>query len=671
MPGKSAQFVFALLMLAVVLPASPLRAQETWADPPSGGSPESVLFESLPVVEAATLHIQTLKEAPASITIISSEEIRRYGWRTLGEALAAVRGLYLTYDRAYHYAGLRGFGLPGDYNTRFLVMLNGHDLTENVYSSNNFFGQDFGLDMDLVKRIEIVRGPSSALYGSNGIFATINIVTRSPAEARRLRVSTETGSFGEKKAEISSGLNLGHGANLLTSLSVFQNAGQSLYFPEFDRPQANYGWARGADGERGYHAFANLIWRNWSFTGYLGSRQKQIPTGWYNTLFGDPANNILDARGFFEAAYSRDLSATRKVRWRIYYDQYRYRGRYDYAVAGTVQDFRDLTAGDWVGTQASYDFRVPHVGVLTVGGELNADIRALQQYYEVSPRPVTVLSVDHPDLSYGLFAQQQWQLSPAWTAYLGARFDDSRNRKHFISPRLALVYQASTKSTYKFLFGRAFRNPNAYEMYYDDGFSQAANLALRPERANTYEITAERRFTNSLNGMVTLYHYQLDGLIEAGTNAAGWLQYQNVSRARATGVEMELGGKPAAWIETTASVALEHAAEQSRPYLTNSPGCIAKLRGSVPLFKDHLRAAAAMQYLSPRRTVAYAEVPSVWLTDLTLTTHRIHPDFEIQFGVRNLLDRAYYDPVGVGLVQDRLLEDGRALFLKLMWRTRE
>jgi len=336
-----------IIQLGLVSLAILARGQDAAVPGGSGGAaPETVLFENLPVVEIATLHMQTLQEAPASTTVISAEDIRTYGWRTLGEVLEAVRGFYVTYDRSYRYAGVRGFSLPGDYNTRFLVMLNGHSLTENIYGSNNFFGQDFGLDMDLVKRIEIVRGPSSALYGSNGIFATINVVTKSPAEARRLRVSTETGSFGEKKILLANDMNLGHGANLLVSASVFNNSGQSLYFPEFDRAATNFGRAVGVDGERGYHVFANLIWRNWSFTGYLGSRQKEVPTGWYGTVFDDRGNKILDARGFFEAAYARDLSSIRKISWRIYYDQYRYRARYDYGFGNSIQDYRDLGAGD-------------------------------------------------------------------------------------------------------------------------------------------------------------------------------------------------------------------------------------------------------------------------------------------------------------------------------------
>jgi len=635
-------------------------------------SPESVLFESLPVVEAATLHTQTLEQAPASITVLSGEEIRKYGWRTLGEALGAVRGFYLTYDRTYHYAGLRGFSLPGDYNTRFLVMLNGHYLTDNVYSSNGYFGQDFDLDMDLVKRIEVVRGPSSALYGSNGIFATINIVTKSPVEARRLRATTETGSFGEKKVQLSTGVNLGHGANLLVSASVFSNSGQSLYFPQFDNPQTNSGWARGVDGERGYHTFANLIWRHWSFTGYLGSRRKEVPTGWYGTVFDDPGNYIADTRGFFEAAYTRDLSPTRKIRWRIYYDAYRFQARYDYATApGAIQDNRDRTAGDWVGSQFAYDFTIPSVGTLTVGGEVNADLRALQRNYDVSPQAVEYLGVNQPNFGGGVFAQQQWQIAPAWNAYLGLRFDDSRNGTGFVSPRVALVYQASPRSTYKFLWGRAFRDPNQYEMFYADGITEIQNAGLRPERADTFEVAAERKLTEHWSGVATVYHYQINDLIEAVTTPAGLLQYQNVARAHADGVEAELSGKPAPWIETTASVAVQRAGLQTNSAPVNSPRWVAKWRASAPLFRNKLWAAAAMQYLSPRGTVADAVAPSVWLTDVTLTTRALHPDFDIQFGVRNLFNRAYFDPVGAGAVEDMLRQDGRSVFVKLILRTRE
>jgi outer membrane receptor for ferrienterochelin and colicins len=641
-------------------------------------TPESVLFEELPVVEAATLHAQTLKEAPASVTVVTREDIRRYGYRTLGEVLASVRGFYMTYDRTYHYAGVRGFALPGDYTTRLLVMLNGHYLTENVYSSNGFFGQDFDLDMDLVKRIEIVRGPSSALYGSNGIFATINIVTRSPVEAYRLRVTTETGSFGERKTMLSSGMNLGHGANLLVSASVFNNSGQSLYFPEFNSPGTNYGRAVGVDGERGYHTFANLIWRNWSFTAYMGSREKSVPTASYDTIFADRGNKIQDSRRFLEAAYSRDLVGDRKFRWRLYYDQYRYRARYDYADSSagygaaqlsSVLDQRDLTDGDWLGSQVAYDLPVPRIGTLTLGGELNADIRALQRYDQVSPTAIGFLNIDRPDVSYGIFAQQQWQIARDWVAYLGLRFDDSKNHAHFVSPRVAVIYQPSPKSAFKFLYGRAFRNPNAYENFYDDHVSQQANPKLGPEKASTFEFSAERKLGGHLEGLVTYYHYQLGDLIQGVTVANGMLLYQNVSSNRADGFETELSGRPVRWFETSGSLALQSAWDSGdNAHPPNSPTRIIKWRGALLLRK--FEASAALNYLSSRETLSESVVGPVCLMDVTLSTVRLYPDFDVQVGVRNIFDRIYFDPIGFGMRQDSVRQDGRSLFLKLIWHTR-
>ncbi|MDR3700015.1 MAG: TonB-dependent receptor plug domain-containing protein [Candidatus Sulfopaludibacter sp.] len=198
----------AIRFLALLVLACAVAAQ-------SGEKPadEQVLFGDLPGAEAASLHAQTLAEAPAQVTVIAAER------------------------------------------TRFLAMLNGHPLTDNIYNSIDPFGQDFGLDLDLVEHIEIIHGPTSALYGSNGMPANIDVVTRSPVDSPKPMTSAETDTFGEAEATVSSSVYPGGGANLPVSESGARSSGP---------------WV--ADGERAYDTFANLIRHNWSLTAYGNSR---------------------------------------------------------------------------------------------------------------------------------------------------------------------------------------------------------------------------------------------------------------------------------------------------------------------------------------------------------------------------------------------------------------
>jgi hypothetical protein len=77
-------------------------------------------------VFGASDRLQPVTEVPSSVSIVTADEISRYGYRTLADVLNGVRGFYVTNDRNYSYVGARGFNRPGDYSTRVLLLVNGH-----------------------------------------------------------------------------------------------------------------------------------------------------------------------------------------------------------------------------------------------------------------------------------------------------------------------------------------------------------------------------------------------------------------------------------------------------------------------------------------------------------------------------------------------------------------
>jgi outer membrane receptor for ferrienterochelin and colicins len=649
----------------------------SWAqDPPQDLS--SLTIEQLMnvQVEGAALHPQTLEEAPASVSIITAEDIRKYGYRTLGEALASVRGFYTSYNRSYTTVGVRGFQLPGDYASRFLVMVNGHNMADNVLNYMLFFGPDFPIEMNLIKRIEIIRGPSSALYGSNGIFATINIITKSPDEVGPLSLTTDIGSFGEKKAQVTAVVPIGKQAKLLISGSIFNNNGESpLFFPEFNAPATNNGLAVRMDNEKGYHFFSNLTWRNWSVMAQFSDRDKIQPISWGNVVFNDRGTNVNDSRNFVEAAYTREL-ASGTLRWRTYYDSYRYQGRADYPLdlgdsSSGIEDNRTLFDGKWIGTELTYRFDVAHVGALTVGGEGKIDLRNLQRDQDVWPASVQYLNVSRPDRSLALFAQDERRLSDHWTLNVGARLDVSVLRQSSTSPRVALIFQPSSVWTYKFLYGRGFRNPSAFELFYGDGLSGLANPQARPEKADTFEVDMERKIGKRMRLVTAAYHYRLRDLLVGTRAEKGLLQYQNVGKIHATGFEIEINGRLSRWLEATASYAIQKSVDDvERDTLENSPDHLAKLHFAIPL-GHKFEVSSGMQYYSARLTFGQAIVAPVYLADLTITARRLLPNFDAQFGIRNAFNRNYFDPIALDPRVDAMRQPGRAFFVRLIAHGRD
>ena len=251
----------ALLLMAIVAgEVAPVRAQTPPSDPPGGLADKSL--EDLMSVEVGTVfgaakREQRVTEAPSSVTILTAEDIRTFGWTTMAAALNGVRGFYTTNDRNYTYVGVRGFGRPSDYNNRVLLLVNGHRYNDNVYDQAPV-GDDFPIDLALVDRIEVIRGPGSALYGTSAFFAVINVVVRPGGGFSGTEAAFEAGNHDTYRARTTYGTRTAAGVDALLSMSYNTSHGQELlYFPEYDDASTNFGRSRDADGERSTSLFAS------------------------------------------------------------------------------------------------------------------------------------------------------------------------------------------------------------------------------------------------------------------------------------------------------------------------------------------------------------------------------------------------------------------------------
>ena len=199
--------IFGWLLIAL---AQSGLAEETNAIPQKPPENSELRLEDLtkleiPTVEGASKYSQKTTEAPASVSIITSDDVKKYGYRTLAEILQSVRGLQVSYNRNYSFLGIRGFN-RGDYNSRVLVLVNGHRIN-NSLSDGAFIGTEFILDVDLIDRVEVIRGPGASLYGNNAFFGVVNVITRKGRDLSGYgaELSGEVGSFDTYKGRATFG----------------------------------------------------------------------------------------------------------------------------------------------------------------------------------------------------------------------------------------------------------------------------------------------------------------------------------------------------------------------------------------------------------------------------------------------------------------------------------
>ena len=627
-------------------------------------------------VSSASKYSQRTGDAPSAVQIISREDIHLHGWRTLSEALTSLPGIYINNDRVYDFPGARGFQIPGDYNTRFLLLVDGQRNNDNIYQQA-LTGSEGWLDMSVVERIEYIPGPGSAIYGSNAMFGVINVITRNAKKFAQSQVATYTSQLGLTGVNGLTSQTFGdHSTGLLLQFSAEHQAGRDQTYTDplgqllrADNTPATDGVAHGLDSGNNRHLMVRMDHQEWSFKLINHERTVTPSSAPYLTLFDDPSLKINDGGTQLSASVQHDLSASRSIFARVGYTDWHYRATYPYWDDGAGYYYNyDDSRGQTLDGEFRYQLESGAHHLLT-GLELARDLLARQLNFNSTPidgsADVNINPLVHRS---GLFVQDEWRLNKTWLLSLGLRRDDATASAARYSPRLGVIWQPNPEWTAKLLSGRAYRSANAYESQFGNGQNYLSNPALQPETIRTTEGVLEWLNSEQMRWQFSIYDNRLNNLIQQVDTGAAF-QYQNGGRVRVYGAELGVEKITAANLKLRASLSGSHARNELGAAQDNSPSWMAKTSISTPAFY-HSAYIAAEAHLIGRRSYTWNAAPyhvgTEVLANATLTIPNIGAKgLQAQLRITNLFNRQVQHPAAEEMPSPTIPQNGRNLMAKL------
>lgn len=633
---------------------------------------ESLFIEEIPSVFGASKYEQRLSEAPASVSIVTAEEIRKYGYRNLEDILDSVRGLYTTNDRNYGYLGIRGFNRPGDYGTRILLLLDGQRLNDALYDSP-VIDREFFVDVDLIDRVEVIRGTGSSLYGSNAVLGVVNVITKRGRDFKGAALAASKGSHDSTEERVSYGNKYSNGLEMLISGTNFDTDGDDrLYFPEFDDPATNNGVAVNGDDEETKSLFTKLSYSDFTFQMTYNDREKRFPTASYDTVFNDRRNKTDDEQWRLFLNYKHSFANQVELNADINYGRYDYHGDYVYDYSETAIPDLVVTADEAEAEWWRYELQTSVYSfdrhTIVAGAEYRDNTQQDQSAYD----PFDVFLDDKRDSDvWGVYIQDEFQVTDKLALNVGVRHDDYDGFGGTTNSRAALVYNPLDKTTVKLIYGEAFRAPNAYELYYhDDFFTTKPANDLDPETVKSTELVLEQGIGRHFNAIANLFYYKIDDLITLITDPADdLLVFDNLEEVETYGLGLELEGKrPDGW-QGRVSYSYQDAEDKSSgDNLPNSPHHLFKTNLIAPAFSQKLFAGVEYQFVSSRKTLGADEADAYSLVNLTVNVPDVWGGMSLASSVYNLFDENYGDVGSEEHIQSEIPQDGRTYRMKAYYQ---
>jgi iron complex outermembrane receptor protein len=675
-------------------------------------------------ISIATGNTTTIEQAPAVATVITAQQIEAMGARTLDEILETVPGLHVSLSGTNRLDSIYSIrGIHTSFNPQVLLLINESPIQWPIQGGRPIL---FRQPVNNIERIEIIRGPGSAIYGADAFSGVINIITKSAKDIEGVEFGIRTGSFDYHEAWIQSGhqynnwntsfnINFQHSngdadrkidADLQTLLDAIGTSSslapgplstryeildasmnaENKYWKANLRAWISNDTGNGAGGAQALDPNSGDDLK--LYIGDISYQTSEWIENWTNSLklshtrFEADVNLTLLPEGSTVALTSDGNlagSPANTAGFATFTDGII--GNPGAKTEDTLLDIANTYSG-WekhrlrVGFGSRYQSvktnETKNFGAGVITGPLSLD--------PFNPTVIdgTLTDVSNTDNVYledssrtinYLSLQDEWNINDRWQLTTGIRYDDYSDFGDTTNPRIALVWKTNPALTTKLLYGSAFRAPSFGELEARNNPSALGNSDLDPETIDTYELSFNYKPTPKIQSTLSLFSYQAKDLISYISNGAV-SRAENAIDQEGQGLEWELNWE----INDKWRISSSYALQKSEDSDTGAD--IADAPGQQLTLNTYWKVAPKWLFSTQTNWVAdrkraegdsRKKISDYTLVDMTLKRRNVYKDLDIAFGIRNAFDRDAREPSD-GTIPDDFLLEGRSLWGEIRYQ---
>ena len=487
-------------------------------------------------VTTATKTRERVDKSGATVTVISREQLKQMGARTMMDALKHVPGLGVNQINV-GVTSLEVRGVKTDFTEKVLFLINGHPINNNLVNGGALLSRH-DIPVKDIQAIEVVRGPGSALYGANAFVAVINIVTQSAQDLSGSQLGLAGGSFDTGEVNIAYGR-----SGDLWDYAVNFNAYNTDGWAENVERDSLGNSGKTDYWQQRYELGLQVRWENFSFQGRYLEREAGDYLGAFSVVNDESEQYYQEY--FLEAAHTYSISSLSSLNSKVYFDHFEFDNTWEYT-GGLF--LGSPIKHDRLGAEVQYNrnFSSAHkflVG-MAVEHQTQYDVELLSNF---GAGPLINVSDSlnwngpHRRDIVAAFAQDIWDPTENIRVIAGARYDRYSDFGGTFNPRASISWQATDRYQVVASYGSAFRAPTFGELYNTNNNSIVGNPDLEPEEIDTVELSLRTALGQRSFLYLTGFFNSINDAIIPSVGAGAVNYSENAGELTVTGVEIEYG----------------------------------------------------------------------------------------------------------------------------------